>query len=194
MNKWILVSYYTAGTGYANLVPRFKQSAVDVGIPELLVDEIPNLKDWHKNTRRKALLIHEHLIDFQNFYEAVVFVDIDAKFHKYPKLFDELHADFAAHFRNWQHGRDELLSGTIFLRINKNVRDLVGDWINLNNKNPKIWEQKNLQKALRRSPAIIHDKLPIEYCTIFDDKNRAKIDPVIEHFQASRRLRYEVER
>lgn len=192
MNKWILTSFYTAKTGYAKLVPKFKQTAVAAGIPEMIINEVPNLKDWHKNTRLKARLIQKNLSELEGLYEAVVFVDIDARFYKYPKLFDDLRCDFAAHFRNWRHARDELLSGTLFFRTNKRCLDLVNDWIELNKQNPNIWEQKNLQRAFKRASSLIHDNLPIEYCTIFDDPNRQKIQPVIEHFQASRKLRYEV--
>jgi hypothetical protein len=192
MNKWILTSFFTAKTGYEKLVPHFKQTAVAAGIPEMIVDEISNQRDWHKNTHWKAKLIRAHLIDLAGLYEAVVFVDIDARFYSYPKLFDDLRCDFAAHFRNWRHAREELLSGTLFFRINKRCLDLVEDWIALNKANPKIWEQKNLQRAFKRASSLIHDKLPIEYCMIFDDPLRPKIEPVIEHFQASRKLRYEV--
>lgn len=191
-NKWILTSFFTAKTGYEKMVPKFKQSAVDAGIPEMIIEAMPNCKDWHRNTHYKALLIHNHLVDFDGLYDAVVFIDIDARFHSYPDLFDDMTCDFAAHFRNWRHARDELLSGTLFFRINKNTRDLVAEWIKLNKQNPRIWEQKNLQRAFNRQPTLIHDKLPIEYCTIFDDPDRAKLKPVIEHFQASRKLRYEV--
>jgi len=191
-NRWLLTSFFTAKTGYEKLVPKFKKTAVNVGIKEMTIDVYPNLKDWHKNTRIKAVIIHEHLIGLEGLYDAVVFVDIDARFHSYPKLFDDLKCDFAAHFRNWRHARDELLSGTLFFRINKRTRDLVADWIELNRQNPTIWEQKNLQRAFKRAPTLKHAKLPIEYCTIFDDPNRSKIEPVIEHFQASRKLRYEV--
>jgi len=192
MNKWILTSFYTAKTGYEKLAPKFKQTAFSAGIPELLVDEVPNQKDWHRNTRQKAILIRGHLIDFKNLYDAVVFVDIDARFHSYPDLFDELACDFSAHFRNWRHARDELLSGTLFFRINKRTLDLVDDWIKLNKQNPNIWEQRNLQRAFKRASSLYHHALPIEYCTIFDDPDRQRIKPVIEHFQASRKLRYEV--
>jgi len=194
INRWILTSFFTAKTGYAKLVPRFRQSAINVDIPEdrMIIQAVPNQKDWHRNTRLKALLIHRHLVDLQLVCDAVVFVDIDVRFHSYPKLFNDLNCDFAAHFRNWRHARDELLSGTLFFRTNKRCLDLVNDWIELNKQNPKIWEQKNLQRAFKRAAALIHDKLPIEYCMIFDDPLRPKIEPVIEHFQVSRKLRYEV--
>ena len=195
MNSWILTSFFTAKTGYEKLAPKFKQSAVNAGIKEMIIDAVPNQKDWHRNTRLKARLIQKHLSVFIGIYDAVVFVDIDARFHSYPFLFDQLldtGFDFAAHFRNWRHARDELLSGTLFFRINKRTRDLVADWIELNRQNPTIWEQKNLQRAFKRAPTLKHANLPIEYCTIFDDSNRSKIEPVIEHFQASRKLRYEV--
>jgi len=77
-NRWLLTSFFTAKTGYEKLVPKFKKTAVNVGIKEMTIDVYPNLKDWHKNTRIKAVIIHEHLIGLEGLYDAVVFVDIDA--------------------------------------------------------------------------------------------------------------------
>lgn len=195
MNKWAVISYYTKKTPYQRLEKPFQVSTRTAGITQgVHVYPVANRRNWHLNTHYKALILKEALVNFEHIYDALVFVDIDAKFRQYPGAFDLIKQDFAAHFRNWQHARDELLSGTLFLRINDRSRELVDDWIALNKQNPRIWEQKNLQRALKRHPTITTFKLPIEYCMIFDDERKKEKDVVIEHFQASRRFRREVEK
>lgn len=190
--RWILTSFCTEKTPYEKFASRFKRSAIEADLPELVVDIVPNLRDWHKNTRLKAKCIRKNLDTLEGLYEALVFVDIDAIFHSYPILFDNLDCEFAAYFRNWRHARNELLSGTLYFKICEKTKSLVDEWIELNRQNPNIWEQKNLQRALKRFSSIYYLHLPIEYCTIFDDPDRKKIKPVIEHYQASRKFRYEV--
>ena len=120
----------------------------------------------------------------------IVFTDADSIFYSYPKLFEDLDCDISIHFRNWEYGRDELLSGTIYLANNEKVRQLIDDWIRINKKNPAVWDQRNLQRAVNRRKHILSLLyLPMEYCCIFDDEKRKFCKPVIEHFQKSREYR-----
>ena len=190
MYNWIVVSYYTAGTPYKKEARKLETSMLDLAIPHH-VAEVPNLGDWQKNTHFKAKFIRQMLDRFET--KDVIWVDADAVFHSYPVLFDRIIENdlwnFAAHFRNWNHGKDELLSGTLFIKNNDLMKRVVDDWILINRQNKQTWEQRNLSRAVKREPMMKIMDLPIEYCCIFDDANRGKLDPVIEHFQASRRLR-----
>jgi hypothetical protein len=188
MYNWIVVSYYTAGTPYRKEARKLETSMLDLAIPHH-VAEVPNLGDWQKNTHFKAKFIRQMLDRFET--KDVIWVDADAVFHSYPLLFDDLtnYADISLHFRNWKHGKNELLSGTVYVKNNALMKRVVTDWILINKQNRSTWEQRNLARAIKREPMIRVYHLPIEYCCIFDDDNRGKLDPVIEHFQASRRLR-----
>jgi hypothetical protein len=156
------------------------------------VAEVPNLRDWQKNTHFKAKFIRQMMDRFST--KDIVWVDADAVFHSYPVLLDQLSdiresIHIAVHHRNWKHGKGEVLSGTVFVKNNVMGKKIVDDWILLNKQNRSTWEQRNLARAMKREPLIRAYDLPIEYCCIFDDDRRDQIDPVIEHFQASRRLR-----
>jgi hypothetical protein len=63
-------------------------------------------------------------------------------------------------------------------------------WINKNKKHPRTWDQKNLAAVLKE---VEHNAcyLPPEYCWIFDlsKKRYGNLKPVIEHYQASRKLK-----
>ena len=189
MYNWLVISYFTAKTPYKKEAARLEESMLQLTIPHH-VAEVPNLGDWQKNTHFKARFIRQMMDRFPT--KDLIWVDADAVFHKYPDLFDKLvegEFNFAAHHRNWKHGKDELLSGTIYIRNNDIMKGVVDDWIRINKQNRSTWEQRNLARALKREPQIWIYDLPIEYCCIFDDDDRQQIDPVIEHFQASRRLR-----
>lgn len=190
MYNWLVVSYFTAGTPYKKEAARLEESMLQLTIPHH-VAEVPNLRDWQKNTHFKAVFIRKMMDRFPT--KDLIWVDADAVFHHYPVLFDEIaeanHIDISCHHRNWKHGKNELLSGTVYIRNNMAMKKVVDDWILLNKQNKSTWEQRNLARAIKREPLVNVCSLPIEYCCIFDDDNRKQIDPVIEHFQASRRLR-----
>jgi hypothetical protein len=192
MYNWLVISYFTAKTPYKKEAARLEESMLQLTIPHH-VAEVPNLGDWQKNTHFKARFIRQMMDRFPT--KDLIWVDADAVFHHYPVLFDSLsdmlpmEHHVAAHFRNWKHGKNELLSGTLFFNKSDLAKRLVDDWIRINKQNPSTWEQRNLARAIKREPLIDVLDLPIEYCCIFDDDRRKQIDPVIEHFQASRRLR-----
>lgn len=186
--NFVVISYFTSKTPYQEEAKKLEGSLKKFNIPHRIM-EMPNLRDWQKNTHQKAVFIRKCMDIFYN-TEFLVWVDADAIFHKYPVLFDQLDCELAVHFRNWKHGRDELLSGTMFIKNCSAMKDIVNEWIQVNRKNKGTWEQRNLQRVIKRVDHLMKIvKLPVEYCCIFDDEKREKIDPVIEHFQASRRFR-----
>jgi hypothetical protein len=82
-------------------------------------------------------------------------------------------------------------------------------WIRLCELEPEIWEQKLLQRLvearepapfgfghqeLRTVPNLNVFRLPVSYCQIFDHPNNGDSVAVIEHMQASRKLKDRVTR
>ena len=192
MNKFIVVSYYTKKTGYQREAVRLEQSLMKHGIPYHIA-AVPNLGSWLKNTHLKAVFMKNILEKF--FGVDIVWTDADSIFHSYPKLFDTIDCDIALHFRNWRSNPNELLIGTIYHRNNEKVRNLINDWIRFNKKNPLRRAQLNFESVFKRHKKNLkYEALPMEYCCIFDDEKRKFCDPVIEHFQASRKYRQAVER
>lgn len=186
-NNFLFISYYTRESGYEIEANKLRASILALRAPFAIVP-LPSLHSWDANTRLKAPFILEMILSHPEF-NRFVFVDADAIVNSYPMLFETIDADIAAHLRNWRARKDELLSGTLFFRRSDLVLDLLRAWIELNEKNPAVLEQRNLQTALSYYPTIRFAPLPLEYCMIFDAEERKGRRAVIEHFQKSRRYK-----
>jgi len=182
--NFVTVAYCTKG-GYEEEAKKLRGSLEKLGMSHQ-VRVIHSMGSWQKNCLYKPLFIKEML---QKYGKPVLYVDADAIFYKIPELIDTLTADFAVHyFRNAQ-----LASGTLYFKNSVPALNLLDAWIERNRNYPKDRDQDNLQRVLEKpgwkNRIRIH-YLPAEYCKIFDLAPEVK-DPVIEHFQASRRLRIE---
>jgi len=187
--EFIIVSYYTKGTPYQAEAERLKATMEIFDDVPFRIMEVGNRGSWQQNTHYKAKFIRQ-MMDTLDVYKYIIWVDADAMIHRRPELFWKLKGDVVVHFRNWKHGRNELLTGTIAFRNCEKCKELVDEWIEVNRQNKGTWEQRNLQRVINRNRFMLDvQELPVSYCCIFDDQNRHKINPVIEHFQASRRFR-----
>ncbi len=188
MNDWIIVSYYTIGTFYKDLAKRFVESLKKHKV-YYYVEGVPNLNDWGRNTNYKPSFLLRMLEKFPD--RSLVWIDCDAELLQYPTLFDSLDCDVAAHEfdrRLYQSRREdwpkELLSGTLFLRNNSLVQEIVKKWKQECEKSPQVWDQKSLEKVLNGD----YHRLPASYCQIHRLMRVVK-NPVIVHYQASRQVR-----
>lgn len=176
----MIVSCYTHN--YKEHADKLKASLEALNLPHI-VSEIPDQGGWDKNTKYKP---HFILSCLQN-YPYVVWTDADSIVRRPPVLFDKLTCDVAFHrFKNI-----ELLSGTVYFRNTENTNKLLNQWIAINNKKPKVWDQKNLDAAVKITDGLNVGSLPLSYCCIYDlgRRQQVNVEPVIEHFQASRQLK-----
>lgn len=182
----IFVSFFTKNTGYEQEVQNLIRS-LDEHQLRRVIYPIRSLGSWQANTQHKAVIIKQALSELD---ENIVYVDADAIVRRKPTLFDDIQADIGVHFRNGK----ELLGGTIFLRNRRNVRTLVDRWVSRNQRHQNTWDQQNLAEVIKQSLDLklsIFD-LPPSYTQIFDTMKHNG-EPVIEHFQASRRFRKQVD-
>ena len=188
--NWMVVGYYTKNTIYEIKSLNFIDSLDRFKIPHD-VQAVENLGDWYKNTCYKPTFLCEMLEKHKPL--SIIYVDCDAEFLKFPVLFDELCNDPSVNIGVYVFDRScyrksvkgtEVLSGTVFLKNNEMVIDLVGKWEIECKANPKTWDQKSLEKILNGN----FYTLPGEYCKIFDRMQHIT-DPVIVHYQASREVR-----
>ncbi len=204
-NRFIIGTFYTKETPYEDVFAKFfLPSVMDLAFKhgvEWKVVVKDNLGSWIKNVAQKPLAILEMLetMRHQGSEKALVFVDSDAVFEKYPTLFNEIpdNFDIAFHYLNWDTwyhnntGKMELLSGTIFFRNNQKVRGVVSEWHKLAVKTDR-WEQQVLQEVIEKSNLTIYE-LPVEYCYIKTMPNGSKpfvtCEPVVSHHQVSRALK-----
>lgn len=189
MKKFSVVSYYTVNTPYEKIVLNLTQSLLKFELAHD-VQGIQSKGNWYKNTQYKAQFLLEMLDKHQ---ENIIWVDADAIIQQYPVLFDTLDCDVGVHYRQWRLKKcpeGELLSGTLYLANNEKIKQLIRRWVNniYESKDPRVYDQKILQFTIKESKDLdlkVH-QLPATYCQIFDSMKDAG-EPVIEHFQASRK-------
>ncbi len=177
--KPIIISYYTPA--YAEEAEKLIDSLKPLGYETDIV-AVNSLGSWQRNTQYKAIFIREMLNKHKH---PVIFVDADATVERYFNT-DFLNGyDFAAHLRNG----NELLSGTLYFGYTRNALTLIDLWIDVNDANPDIWDQRNLRTATLVAPELKSAVLGPEYCAIFDGMPEAGEKPYIMQWQASRRLK-----
>ena len=165
---------------------------------------IPSKGSWVHNCTMKAEVILEAL----NEGAGVVWTDADARFKAFPKLFQELeNYDFGCYWipnvwnkpknvqlRPWglDRGNEALAGGTLFFNNTQITKDLITDWKTESEANPTRWEQQSLQKIWDKydRKGLKTFNFPQGYCRVFDAPwFEPENEVVIEHTQASRRLR-----
>jgi len=184
--NFVVVAYYTKNTFYEDIIKVLENSLISLSIPYDIVG-VENLGSWDKNTHYKPTFILSMLEKYNP--KSVVYVDADAVFNKYPELFEKLDCDIAIHcldISKYQKNRKikELLSGTIFFKNSPKAINILTRWKDDCRNHPSVWDSKLLTTIVGDA----YFNLPPEYCTIFDTMSDVK-DPVITHFQASRRVR-----
>lgn len=180
--NFVVVGFYTTGTPYEEEIKDLVASCKQFGI-HCHTQGYPNRGEWVRNAAIKPEFLL-HMMDLHPF-QKIVYLDADARIRQYPKLFDEMDADIAVHYRNGS----ELLSGTIFLTPNDRTKGLVQAWMEEQRRRPRVWDQHVLAEVLKKWPDQLKKaELPATYCQIFDTMKKAG-QPVIEHLQASRRFK-----
>lgn len=180
----LLVSYYTAGTGYQREAEGLHDSCERHGV-EHRIKEVPNLGSWMKNTQYKPTFLLEVLEELQ---KPILWVDADARVQQPFEIpFAEDDYDFAAH---WRAGK-ELLSGTLWFNYTEPAIMLLRLWKERCGHGRQTLDQRILSECVPEIPSLRIYRLPPEYTFIFDIMRRAlpNVKPIIEHFQASRKYR-----
>lgn len=180
----IIVSYYTAGSGYEQEAERLKASLDKFNL-KYDIQGIEDQGGWMANIRYKPVFILEML---EKHNEPVLWLDADAVVRQEPTLLYDANCDIAFHYLEDR----EVYLGTFYCNCNDTVKALLKDWIDFTNRRPGVTEQKSLKPMITgKAPwakRLSRLLLPASYARIFDRPSMEGIEPVIEHFQASRRL------
>ncbi len=183
---YVVVAYYTRDTGYEAEVRNLVASLEQFKLPYDIVG-IKNQGSWQRNTHYKPYFIRQML--FKHFPKDIVYVDADAIFKSHPHVFDSFTWDIGFVYHP---SSKEVLSGTLYLSNNPEGYRVIETWQRLCYRNQDSVEQALFHLALIENKFLLKAmNLPLSYCKIFDDPTIA--DPVIEHYQASRRFRNEVD-
>lgn len=195
----IVASFFTKGTGYEQEIKRLEESCIRYGFE---YDFLPaeNKGTWRKNIHARIQI----LMDFLNKPHGrdILYIDADGAIINYPTLFDNFQEDFGAVYMDrekympkvWNKefygeapgGKWEILGGTMYLKNNIRVRKMLEKWEELDAPMNTYLSQVHLPNAIKAVPDLKIRKLPDGYCQIFDIMAEAG-EPIIEHYQASRR-------
>jgi hypothetical protein len=198
LNNLMVVGYYTVNTPYEQEAQKLLQSLNKLGINHD-ISGVKTLGNWQANTRFKAVFMLDMLIKHPN--HRLLYVDVDAVVHKSPDLFKNYSCDIAVRWQDFKWRKNECLSGTIYMENNERTKRICELWrdINVNEGNESNrMEQWNLDTVINKmkaeDPNFTYKNLPPEYTMIFDSMRGMypNIVPVIEHFQASRRFKKDV--
>jgi hypothetical protein len=198
LDTLMIVGYYTVDTPYEEEAKNLLRSLNKLGLNHDIAG-VKTLGNWQANTRFKANFMLDMLLKWPN--HRLLYVDCDAVVHKSPDLFIDYHCDIAVRWQDFRWRQNECLSGTIYMENNDRTKRICELWRDINvkegNKSTRM-EQWNLDTVINQmkeeDPNFSYKNLPPEYTMIFDSMRGMypNIVPVIEHFQASRRFRNDV--
>jgi hypothetical protein len=172
--KFRIISFYTLNTPYEKVFYEYLWPTIHKFKLDWVTTGYHSENSWNKNTSLKpGFILNSFQTNYNPELNRFVFLDADATIEQYPQLFHEIpeEYDIACHYLDWstwypngQH-KKELLSGTMYLRDSKAVRELVTEW-DKRAKASTRWEQNILQELLLERPEIKVYDLPLQYCYI----------------------------
>ena len=182
-----VVSFYTIGTAYEQEANGLRECCERLGLGHDIRGLAPR-GSWEANCAMKAAFVRDRWNEHEH---GVVWIDADARIARHPDLFRMRGADFAIHLCNgWQFA-----SGTVCFWKTRSAERLLDRWVAYCESDPMRWDQVSLDLAwesIVRTEPLTTVWLPQSYTKIFDHRPEDPCGPVIEHHQASRRLKQAV--
>ncbi len=191
----IFSTFYTSDNGYEEYFLKLKKSLENFNLAYYAIDIIKGEKTWIEICSYKPDFLLMVLNKFPD--RNIVWIDSDAIIEKEPALLKNINKDIGIHI-NKNFG---VLSGTIFIKNSIIGKQILTDWIKETQKinNTKVnklnneidfWDQKILEKVIKKNYMNNLFLLPKEYVSIFDHPEYKDLDWVISHWQSSRKLKY----
>ncbi len=184
----VVITHYTLDTGYVSEVQNLIRSLMSLGL-EFDVEPIKSLGSWRANSNYSVWLIEKMFEKYPD--RSILKTDADAVFRQVPEIFaqDDFDYDFACVWHSFRYKRNELLGGTLYFANTEPAKELVRLWKKKCKAAPRQRNPELLDAAVKEMGDELKTRnLPPRYCKIFDTMRRIK-NPVIEHFQASRRFK-----
>lgn len=179
-NTCIVCAFYT--DSYRDEIAALQNSLEKLGI-DYFFKRYKSRGYWEANTRIKPEFLLSCLDEFPG--RPLVYLDADALVRKPLVFFDDLHADLSVFSAPTPQGfSHKYLTGTLYLANNAAIRKFLSDWVGFQRGNLLQVDQDSFEQAMESNRTLNVVPLPESYVKIFD---RAGDDPVIEHFQASRK-------
>ncbi len=193
----LVISFFTKNTLYQLEVQNLLASCEKYGV-EACVEGIDSYGAWELNCAFKPFFIYQKLLEFKR---PVLWVDADAVFARKPSWIKAFEVDLATRINEellLTHP-SKVISGTVYVNYTPAGMELLRLWIEESKEQllkkkvgEEFWDQIALRDVLyKKEHGAKFESLPLTYTKIFDHKIDllAAPDPVIEHYQASRRLK-----
>lgn len=191
----VIISFYTKGTPYEDEVQKLIESCRQFDL-ETAIEGVDSFGSWELNCAYKPFFIWQML---EKLERPLLWVDADGVFLKKPKWQEAFDADLSVRFHpelSWDHP-SKVITSTLLAAPSVQGRAIIRKWIQETQQsllNPgrtlEFWDQIALRDALRGWEGIL-EPLPLTYAKIFDHPSDCATapDPIIEHYQASRRFK-----
>jgi hypothetical protein len=183
MSYPIFTSFFTKNTGYENEVKKLIQTLDTHELP-YHIEGIDSFGKWEHNCAYKPTHIHKIMETYPQ--RKLVWVDADSTIERDPELFFEENSIVLNSIGCYNY-KSQLLSGTLFFKNDEISKNIVKKWMIKCNENKDIWDQVVLHTIQKRRKNDFGN-LPVDYIKIYDSKQKSK-NPVIQHWQASRRFK-----
>lgn len=192
----LITGCYTKNTKYENEIKRLEKSLIKFGL-EYYFEGIENTGDWRKNVHEKVKFVRRCLDKFDR---DIIQMDSDCEILQFPEIFDNLKGYDLAIYRmpnevyytnNERKVMPQMCNVSVgYFKNCKKVKEFVDQWIARDATLEDPIDDVSYTLALGKRKALKVYDLPHSYCHIFD--RRIEEEPVINLYQASRRLKAEV--
>lgn len=193
----VIISFYTEKTPYQIEVQNLMNSCQKFGL-STSIEGVESFGTWELNCAYKPFFLLKKLNELK---KPVLWVDADGVFLKKPVWQEAFDSDFAVRLGKElaDDHPSKVISSTIFAHYSPKAIGLIKLWAYECQKSlldpqreEEFWDQIALRDAILQNPmqATI-SSMPLSYAKIFDhpQDNQKIQDPVIEHYQASRRYK-----
>lgn len=193
----LIVSYYTKKTLYQLEVQNLIASCEKWNL-SFDIEGIDSFGSWELNCGYKPFFLFRKL---QELKKPILWIDADAVILKRPEVIEAFAADLAVRINEGlpiDHP-SKVISSTIFVNYTPEGAELLRRWaeegnkqLGQNERKEEFWDQIALRNVIynqTHNAKVIG--LPLEYTKISEHPfdTEAVKDPVIEHYQASRRFK-----
>jgi SAM-dependent methyltransferase len=195
ISRPLITGCYTINTKYEEEIKRLEKSLIKFGL-EYYFEGITNTGDWRKNVHEKVKFIRRVMDKFDR---DIIQMDSDCEVLKFPEMFDKLSDyDVACHIMPREvytdkGERKEITDLTnvsvVYLKNCTKVKKMLDSWVERDSTLEDHIDDISFAKNLKEFPKLKVLKLPLSYCHIFDRPTDDSGEPVIDLYQANRRLR-----
>jgi|GEM_PF-664559 len=180
--SYVACAFYTSN--YLPQIMALKESLDKFGINYYL-KRYERAATWEATTRLKPVFVNHCMERFKD--KSVLYLDADAVVRQPLSFIDNLETDLSMAFHPFKVGRTHYLrisAGALFVRNNENGRRFAALWKDgEKNCGPLSLDEDMIYMAYDKLGGTSITVLPPTYYKIFD---RPGVEPVLEHFQASR--------